>query len=246
MPDTDGLPLSLRLSVAPDPRLERLEVIEARLDRLVAELAAEANERAAAARRHDQLDARFAQLRQDVAQGIQSVIFTLQRQQEEGGVSLAAVRADVAAAAASLAGRLQTQGEDQMVAFADLKTRMDGLAERVRETNGTVQSAVTFITEQRSLLSELRTQLQQAVDNGSDADLQSAIDAMGELDTQLSARGQELAAAIASEPAPAPEPAPEPAPVPEPVPEPAPEPAPEEPAPAEPPAAEEPPRDQPG
>lgn len=111
-----------------------------------------------------------------------------------------------------------------MVAFADL------MAEVSRGTT-VVDSLVTYVQGTKEQISSLQSALdavRDQLDNGTDAELQSAIDA-------LKANNDRAVSAItANTPEPTPDPVPEPQPEPAPEPAPQPEPAPVEPSPAEP------------
>lgn len=92
--------------------------------------------------------------------------------------------------------------KSEMVKLADLQAA-------VEEQTSITDSVVT-------LVGDLATKLQEALDNGSDAEIQAVID-------QMNANKEKLASAVsANVPEPAPEPEPEP--LPEPPPEPEPEP----------------------
>lgn len=140
--------------------------------------------------------------------------------------------ADLRDGLALIAQRLEILGNDIMVKFADL-------AAAVEQARTVQQSAV-------ALLQGLGAKLQEALDNGDDAQIQGLIDS---LNTDTASLAAAVAANTSAENEPAPQPPPEPEPGPDVVPgpeptpgeEPAPEPVPgEEPEPATPPATTEP------
>lgn len=143
---------------------------------------------------------------------------------EQAMPRLSQLEAGISAATAAVRDELRSQGEQQMVAFADF------MAE-VRRGTSVVDSLVTYASGQKEQIAALQTALdavREKLDNGTDAELQAAID-------EMKASNDKAAAAIVAntpqEPElPQPEQPPEPQPQPEPIPEPAPEPAPEPPA----------------